>query len=178
MLLTVLLLISFFTSIRFNTIAFTRTIGTTIMITVIISTISISVAVTITLPRFIVLIHTVMINTIVVIIVTLVSNCIMNVTVITASNNASLSIPAPVLLLSLLVLVRVPSSAQKLAFTIIIFMSTGAEQCTTFRFPPLQNPGLASAHVYIDIYIYSNPGTNGTRKYRSWRPDLQRSKDP
>ena len=34
-------------------------------------------------------------------------------------------------------------------FTIIIFMSTGTEQCATFRFPPLQKPGLASAHVYI-----------------------------
>ena len=55
MLLTVLLLPSFFTSIRCNTIAFTTTISTTIMITVIISTISISVAVTITLPSFIVL---------------------------------------------------------------------------------------------------------------------------
>ena len=53
-----------------------------------------------------------MINTIVAIIVTLVSYCIMNVAVITASNNASLSIPALVLLLSLLLLVRVPSSAQ------------------------------------------------------------------
>ena len=30
-------------------------------------------------------------------------------------------------------------------------MSTGTEQCTTFRFPPLQKPGLASAHVYIYI---------------------------
>ena len=53
-----------------------------------------------------------MIDTIVAIIVTLPSNCIMNVTIITASNSVSLSIPAPVLLLSLLLLVRVPSSAQ------------------------------------------------------------------
>ena len=54
-----------------------------------------------------------MINTIVAIIVTLVSNCIlMNVTIVTVSNNASLSIPAPVLLLSWLLLVRVPSKAQ------------------------------------------------------------------
>ena len=82
------------------------------MITVIFNTISISVALTITLPSFIVLIHTIMINTIVAIIVTLVSNCIMNVTIISARNNASLSIPAPVLLASLLLLVRVPSSAQ------------------------------------------------------------------
>ena len=77
------------------------------MITVIITTISISVAVTTTLPSFTILIHIIMI-TIVAIIVTLVSNCIMNVTIITAS----LSIPAPVLLSSLLLLVRVPSSAQ------------------------------------------------------------------
>ena len=47
-------------------------------------------------------------RTIVAIIVTLVSNCVMNVTIITAS----ISIPAPVLLSSLLLLVRVPSSAQ------------------------------------------------------------------
>ena len=53
-----------------------------------------------------------MTNTIVAIIVALVSKCIMNVTIIAARNNASLSIPAPVLLLSLLLLVRVPSSAQ------------------------------------------------------------------
>ena len=53
-----------------------------------------------------------MINTIVASIVTPVSNCTMNVTIITASDNASLSIPAPVLVLSLLLLVRVPSSAQ------------------------------------------------------------------
>ena len=95
-----------FTSIRFNTIAFTGTISTTIMITVFITTISISVAVTITLPSFIVFVHTTMIKTIVAIIVTLVSNCMRNVSIITASNNASLSIPAPVLLLSLLLLVR------------------------------------------------------------------------
>ena len=101
-----------FTSIRFNTTAFTSTISTTIMITVMITTISVSVAVTITLHSIIVLIHIIMLNTIVGIIVTLVSHCIMNVTIITASNNASISIPAPVLLLSLLLLVRLPSSAQ------------------------------------------------------------------
>ena len=77
------------------------------MITVIITTISTSVAVTTPPPSFIVLIHIIMI-TIVAIIVTLVSNCIMNVTIITVS----LSIPAPVLLSSLLLLVRVPSSAK------------------------------------------------------------------
>ena len=65
------------------------------MITVIITTICISVAVTITLPSFIVIIHT-----------------IVNVTSITPGKNASLSIPAPVLLLSLLLVVREPSSAQ------------------------------------------------------------------
>ena len=81
------------------------------MITVIFTTISISVAVTIALPNIIVVVHTIMINTIVAITVTLVSNCIMNVTIINASN-ASISIPAPVLLLSLLLLVRVPSTAH------------------------------------------------------------------
>ena len=80
--LTVLLLPSFLTRIRLNSIAFTSTISTTIMITVIITTISIPVAVSITLPSFIVLIHIIMINTIVAIIVTLVCNCIMNVTII------------------------------------------------------------------------------------------------
>ena len=54
----------------------------------------------------------IMINTIVAIMVTFVSNCNMNVIIITASNNASLSIPAPVLLSSLLLFVRVPSSAE------------------------------------------------------------------
>ena len=114
MLLTVLLLPSFilFTGIRFNTIAVTSTINTTIMVTDIITTISVSFAVTFTLPSIIVPIHTSMINTIVAIVVTLASNCIMNVTVITANNNASISIPAPVFLSSLLLLVRVPSSAQ------------------------------------------------------------------
>ena len=86
-----------FTSIRFNAIACASTTSTTIMITVILTTISISVAVTITLPSIIVLIHTFMINTIVAIIVKLGSNCIMNVTIITASKNASIPIPAPVL---------------------------------------------------------------------------------
>ena len=86
-----------FTSIRFNTIAFTSTIRTTIMITVVITTISVSVAATITLPGIIVLIHILMINTIVAIIVTLVRNCIIDVTVVTASNNAGISIPAQVL---------------------------------------------------------------------------------
>ena len=85
------------------------------MITVIVTTISISVAVTSTLHGFIVLIHIIMINTIVAIIATLVCNCIMNVTII-KSNNASLFIAAPVLLSSLLLLVRVPSSAQELGF--------------------------------------------------------------
>ena len=99
--------ITTFISIWFNTIVCTSTNGTTVMITVISTTVSISAAVTITLPSFIVLIHFIMI-TIVAIIVTLGSNSIMNVTIITAS----LSIPAPVLLSSLLLLVRVPSSAQ------------------------------------------------------------------
>ena len=117
MLITVRLLPSFFSLVLgLNSIAFTGTISTTIMITVIITTISISVAVAVTLPSFIVLIHIIMINSIVAIIVTLVSNCILNGTIITASNNASLSIPAPVLLLSLLLLVRVPGSAQQLGF--------------------------------------------------------------
>ena len=53
-----------------------------------------------------------MIDTIVAIIVILVDNCIMNFTSITASNSANISIPAPVLLSSLLLLVQVPSSAQ------------------------------------------------------------------
>ena len=105
-----------FARVRFNTIAFTSTISTTIMITVIITTISIAVAATIALPSIVVNLHIIMIivmmNTIVAIIVTLVSNCIMNVTTITASNNANISIPAPVLLLSLLLLVLVPSSAH------------------------------------------------------------------
>ena len=101
-----------FKSIKFDTIAFTNTTSTTIMIIVIIATISISVAVTTTLPSIIALIHISMINTIVAIIVTRVSKCIMNVTIVTASKNATISIPAPVLLLSLLLLVRVPSSAQ------------------------------------------------------------------
>ena len=102
-----------FTSIRFSTIVFTSTISTTFMITVIITTISISVAVTIALPSIVVFIHIIIvITTIVAIIVTLASNCIMNVAVFTASNIASISKPAPVLLLSLLLLVRVPSSAQ------------------------------------------------------------------
>ena len=101
------------TNTRFNTIAFTSTFSTTIMITVvIIATICISVAATLTLPSIIVLIHIILINTIVAIIVTIVRNCIMNVTIITASNNAGISIPAPVLLLSLLLLVQVPSCAQ------------------------------------------------------------------
>ena len=77
------------------------------MITVIIAAISIYVAGIFSLPSFIVLIQIIMIA-IVAIIVTLVSSCIMNVTILTAS----LSIPAPVLLSSLLLLVRVPSSAQ------------------------------------------------------------------
>ena len=92
-----------FTSIRFNASVFTGTISTTIMITVT-TTISISVAVTSTLPSILVLTHIIMMNTIVAIIVTLVSNCIINVTIITASNSASI--------LSLLLLVRVSSSAQ------------------------------------------------------------------
>ena len=114
MLLTVLVLPSFFLLVLgwFHTTAFTSTIRTTIMITVIITTISVSVAVTTALPSIIVLIHIIMINTILAIIVTLASNCIMNVTIFTASNNASISIPPPVLLLSFLLLVRVLSSAQ------------------------------------------------------------------
>ena len=100
------------------------------MITVTITTISISVVILISLPNIIVLIHTILINTIVAIIVTLVSNCIMSV-IITATNNASISIPAPVLLL---LLVRVPRSAQELSFYYHLFISTGAKQCTILRF--------------------------------------------
>ena len=69
MLLTVPLLPSFFLLVlRLNTIAFTSTFRTTIMITVI-TTISISVAATITLPSINVLIHIIMINTILALIV-------------------------------------------------------------------------------------------------------------
>ena len=100
------------TTMRLNTSAFANTFSTTIMITVIVNDSFISVAVTVTLPSIIFLIHISMINTIVAIIVTLVSDCIMHVTIITASNYASISIAAPELLLSLLLLVRVPSSAQ------------------------------------------------------------------
>ena len=104
-----------FTSIRFNILAFTSTISTTIMITVTIATISISVAVTITLPSVIVLIHIIMINTIVQIIVTLVSNWIMNVTIITASNNAS----------------NIHTGSSTLI--IIVAISTGTKQYTIIR---------------------------------------------
>ena len=66
------------------------------------------------------------------------------------------------------------------AFTIIMFMSTGTEQCTIFRFPPLQKLGLASAHVlymvHIQMVVLSNPGTCGTRKCSSWCADIH--KDP
>ena len=62
-------------------------------------------------------------------------------------------------------------------------MSTGTEQCATFRFPPLQKPGLASAHVCVYIYIVhismvvlSNPGTYGTRNASSWCAGIH--KDP
>ena len=105
---------------RCRTAATTITIAITITITVVVTSttitmimvVVITVAVTITLPSFIVLIHIIMMNTIGAIILTLVGNCILNVTIITASNDASLSIPAPVFLSSLLLLVRVPSSAQ------------------------------------------------------------------
>ena len=105
-----------FTNIRFNAIAFTSTISTTIMITVIITTISISVAVTNSLPSIIVLIHIIMIRTIVAIIVTLVSNCILNFTIITARNNACMYI-------------RTGTST----FIIIAAISTGTKQCTIIR---------------------------------------------
>ena len=101
-----------FTSIRCNTIAFTSTFSTTIMITVIITTISIPVAVTILLTTVFVLIHIILSSTIVAIIVTFIIHCTMNVTMIAASNNASISIPSPILLLSLLLSVRAPSSPQ------------------------------------------------------------------
>ena len=81
------------------------------MITVIM-TISITVAVVFTLTSNTVLIHIIRISTIVAIIVPFVISCTMNITIITASDNASMSIPAPILLLSLLLLVLVPSSAQ------------------------------------------------------------------
>ena len=62
-------------------------------------------------------------------------------------------------------------------------MSTGTQQCTIFRFPPLQKPGLASAYVYVYICIeciymvvLSNPGTYRTRKCSSWCADIH--KDP
>ena len=58
------------------------------MTIVIITTISGTVAVTITLPSIIVLIHIIMIDTIVAIIVTFIGTCIMNVTILTASNDA------------------------------------------------------------------------------------------
>ena len=81
------------------------------MITAVITTISISVAVTIALPSIIVLIHIIMINNIVVIIVTLASNCIMNVTIVTASN------------------IHTGTST----FVIIVAISTGTKQCTRIR---------------------------------------------
>ena len=84
--------------------------STTIMIILIISTISVAVAVTINLTNFIVLTHITMSSTIVGIIFTCIINCTINVTIETASNHPNTSIPAPVLLLSLLLLVRLPSN--------------------------------------------------------------------
>ena len=92
--LLVLRLISILGSLQI--LGFVPVLG--LMLLTVFTAISISVAVTITLPSSTVLFHIIMINTIVAIIVTLVSKCIMNVTIITASNNASISIPAPVLL--------------------------------------------------------------------------------
>ena len=91
-----------FTSIRSNT---------NMMIIVILTTISITVAVVITLTSIIVLIHIIvfLISTIVAIIVAFMTDCTTNVITSTANTNASISIPAPVLLRSLLLLVRVPT---------------------------------------------------------------------
>ena len=102
------------TSTRINAANNTSTtfISTAIMSIVIITTISITVAATITLTSIIVSIHIGMISTIVAIIARFMTTCTMKVTTITVSNNDSISIPAPVLLLSSLLLVRVPSSAQ------------------------------------------------------------------
>ena len=111
MLLTLLSLPSFFfTGIRCKTITATSTTSITIMIIVIVTIIS--VAVTITPTSFTVLVRVFMLSTIVAIIVTFITYCTMNVAIITVSGNASISIPAPTRLLSLSLLVRVPSSAQ------------------------------------------------------------------
>ena len=82
------------------------------MIIIIMTIISITVAVTITLTSFTVLIHIILVSTIVAIIVAFITNCTMNVTIFSASGNARISIPAPIRLLSLPLLVGVPSSAQ------------------------------------------------------------------
>ena len=97
-----------FTSIRFSTITATNTMSITIMNIFILATISMTVVVTSTLTSFIVLIRIIMISTIVAIIVTLVTNCSKNVSIVPFSVNASISIPAPIRLLSLSLLVRVP----------------------------------------------------------------------
>ena len=82
------------------------------MIIVTITTTSFTVAITIALTSIIVLIHIIMISTIVANNVKFMTSCAVNVTIFTARNNASISIQAPILLLSLLLFVRVPSSAQ------------------------------------------------------------------
>ena len=81
------------------------------MIIVIITTIYFAVAVII-LTSLIVLICVSMISIIVAIIVTFVTDCTMNVTIISDSGDTSISIPAPIRLPPLLLLVRVPGSAQ------------------------------------------------------------------
>ena len=79
-----------FTSLRFYTVTFTSTTSTAIMISVLIIAVAITVAVTTTLTSIIVLIHILVISTIAAIIVTFTINCTMNVTVITARNNAGI----------------------------------------------------------------------------------------
>ena len=71
------------------------------------------------------------------------------------------------------------------------FINTGTKQCTSIRFaryPAATAKACFSQWcVFMHICIYMlhtwivalpNPGTYGTRKYRSWRPDIHRFKDP
>ena len=179
-------------SIRLNTITFTSTISTTILI-IIITTISITVAVTIALTSSIVPSHIIMLSTNVAIIVTCIINCTMNVVISTASNNASVAIPTPILLLSLLLFVRVPSRAQYLGLLLspcllILVLSRAPLFGLQDILPALQKPGVASGvcsctYVYVPLYgvhiwmvELSNLGTYGIQFLVSRYPQVQRSR--
>ena len=134
-------------------------------------------------------INTTIIITIIIIIITFIMSRIVNVTVITAGNSASIvsstSIHTDINTFTIIV-TTVPGTKQyTVNIRTCIMMNTGTKQCTIISFASFpsttakQKFGLASGVCpFTHMLIFSMVHFYMVRKHASWCPDIHRSKGP